>query len=114
MRLYEMMFFTRPDLGDDIIDKKIAIVDKIIKDSKGEIQKTEKWGRKELAYEVNKQKEGYYILMQFTADSAALKEMERKMRLDEDIYRFMTLRIDDMVKKIEKAKKAKEAKKGKE
>ncbi len=108
MRLYEMMFFTRPDLGDDMVDEKIAMIEGIIKDFNGEVKELDKIGRKELAYEVNKRLEGYYVLMQFTTETGALKEMERKMRMDEDIYRYMTLRIDDIVKKIEKsnAKKA--------
>jgi small subunit ribosomal protein S6 len=68
----------------------------------------EKWGKRRLAYRVEKQREGYYVLLTFTADSQAVREFERRMRVQDAVIKFLTVRIDETLKRIEKRKKVRE------
>jgi small subunit ribosomal protein S6 len=74
----------------------------------GTVDKVEKWGKRRLAYRVEKHKEGYYILMQFSTDAASVKEVERRLRVQDAVIKFITVRIDETLKRIEKRKKERE------
>ncbi len=68
----------------------------------------EKWGVRKLAYRVEKRAEGYYILIQFTAVASTVKEVERRLRVNDVVMKFITVRIDEKMKRIEKRKKQRE------
>jgi small subunit ribosomal protein S6 len=108
MRIYEELFIVRPDTLDEELDPLIEQFKGVITQAGGTIDKTEKWGIRKLAYRVLKQAEGQFVLMQFTAAPDTVKELERRMRVADAVIKFITVRIDEKLKRIEKRKKARE------
>ncbi len=108
MRIYEELFIVRPDITDEEIDPFIEQITKLITDHGGSVDKTDKWGVRKLAYRVEKRTEGYYVLLQFTAGPEAVKEIERRLRVSDMVMKFITVRIDEKLKRIDKRKKARE------
>src|ERR1700732_6233 len=108
MRIYEELFILRPDAPEEEIDQLIEHLTTQISGEGGNVDKSEKWGVRKLAYRVQKRNEGFYVLMQFTAQPEAVKELERRMRVSDLLMKFITFRIDEKLKKIEKRKKSRE------
>ena len=96
MPYYETVLIARQDLTDAQVKTIIAHFSKIITDAKGKIHKTEFWGLKSFAYRINKSRKGHYVLIETDTDPEALHEMERQMRLHEDIMRYQTIRIESL------------------
>ena len=94
MPYYETVFIARQDLTESQVKDIVAGFSKIITDAKGRIAKTEFWGLKSFAYKINKARKGHYVLLELETEAEALHEMERQMRLHEDVVRFQTLRIE--------------------
>lgn len=94
MALYETVFITRQDLSETQVKSLAEDFSKIIADNGGKVEKTEFWGLRTLAYKINKSRKGHYVLFQMDAPAPALHEMERQIRLNEDIMRYMTVKID--------------------
>ena len=108
MRIYEELFIVRPDATDEEVDPLIEQLKNVITHQGGTLDKTEKWGVRKLAYRVLKQKEAQYILLQFTAKPETVKEIERRLRVADLVMKYITVRIDEKLKRIEKRKKARE------
>lgn len=108
MRIYEELFIVRPDATDEETDPVIEQLRGVITHHGGTLEKAEKWGVRKLAYRVTKYEEGQYILLQFTAKSEAVREIERRLRVSDLVLKFITVRIDEKLKRIEKRKKARE------
>jgi small subunit ribosomal protein S6 len=98
MPFYETVFITRQDLSDAQVKAITEAAEKIIKDAKGKITKTESWGLRTLAYKINKNKKGHYVLIEMDAPAPAMIEVERTLRLNEDVIRYMTVRLDEPAK----------------
>jgi small subunit ribosomal protein S6 len=108
MRIYEELFIVRPDATDEEIDPLVEQLKNVIVHAGGTLDKTEKWGVRKLAYRLLKHTEGQYILLQFTAQSDTVREVERRLRVADLVLKFLTVRIDEKLKRIEKRKKARE------
>jgi small subunit ribosomal protein S6 len=108
MRIYEELFIVKPDAVVEEVDPFIVQVKEIITSAGGTIEKEEKWGTRKLAYRVQKFAEGIYILLQFSAEPSTIHELERRMRVQDMVIKFITVRIDEKMKKIEKRKKHRE------
>jgi small subunit ribosomal protein S6 len=108
MRIYENLFIVKPDAPEEEIDHLIEQMSKNITNAGGTVDKVEKWGKRRLAYRVEKQREGFYVLLTFTADSQVVREFERRMLTQDSIIKFLTVRIDETLKRIEKRKKVRE------
>ncbi len=108
MRIYEELFIVRPDATDEEVDPVIDQLKGIITQAGGVLDKTEKWGVRKLAYRVLKYNEGQYILLQFSAKPETVKEIERRLRVADLVLKFLTVRIDEKLKRIEKRKKARD------
>ncbi len=105
MRIYEELFILRPDAVEEEIDAYIEQIKALIVSSKGTVDKVEKWGVRKLAYRVEKRNEGFYVLIQFSTDTTALvKEVERRMRVTDSVMKWITVRTDEALKKLEKRK----------
>ncbi len=104
MRSYEELFIIKPGTPEEDIDAYIGQVTDLIKTGKGTVEKADKWGTRKLAYRVQKFNEGIYILIQFTAPSDLVKEVERRMRNTDTVIKFITVRVDERMKKISKRK----------
>lgn len=96
MAFYESVVITRPELTDTQIENLIDELSKIISNEKGKVVSIEKWGLRNLAYKINKNKKGHYFMMNLDTDPSAILEFERQMRINEDIIRFLTIRIDEI------------------
>ena len=108
MRIYEELFIVRPDATDEELDPVIEQLKTVVTHAGGTVDKTEKWGVRKLAYRVLKYNEAQYILLQFTANGDTVKEVERRLRVADLVMKFITVRIDEKLKRIEKRKKARE------
>jgi small subunit ribosomal protein S6 len=95
MPLYESVFIARQDIPAAQIETLSNSFADIVRANGGQVTKTEQWGLRNLAYRINKNKKGHYVLFNIEADAAAIGEMERNMRLNEDILRFQTIRVDE-------------------
>ena len=108
MRIYEELFIVRPDATDEQVDPLIEQLKEVIAHAGGTLDKTEKWGVRKLAYRISKLHEGQYILLQFSAGAEAVKEIQRRLRVNDLVVKFLTVRIDEKLKRIEKRRKARE------
>lgn len=108
MRIYEELFIVRPDAPEEEIDQLIQQLTSQIAAQGGNVDKSEKWGVRKLAYRVAKRNEGFYVLLQFTAGPETVRELERRLRVSDQVLKFLTVRIDEKLKKIEKRKKQRE------
>lgn len=103
-RFYEVMFIVRPDIADEELDKLIAGFEQTVANGGGTVRSTEKMGRRKLAYLVRKFSEGQYVLLTIDADGPLVAELERRMRVTEPVIKFITVRMDEETKRIEKIK----------
>lgn len=96
MPLYETVFIARQDLTEKQVKEMTETFSKIITDMGGKIAKTEQWGLRNFAYKINKAKRGHYTLLELDTPSEALIEMERQMRLNEDVVRTLTIKLEEL------------------
>ena len=99
MALYESVIIGRQDLTPNQFEELTDEFIKIIESFKGVIKKRENWGLRNLAYKINKNRKGHYVLLNIDSSSDAIIEYERLMRLNEDIIRFLTIRISSVDEK---------------
>jgi len=96
MSLYETVIIIRQETSTQQVEALADTFEDIVKQSGGSVKKRENWGLRSLAYKIKKNKKGHYILLNIEAPPTAIHEMERVMRLNEDILRYLTLRIDEI------------------
>jgi len=103
MRIYEELFIVRADAAEEEIDAYIEQVKGIITAHKGTVDVVDKWGVRKLAYRLQKKSEGFYVLIKFsTAANDCVAEIERRMRVTDLVLKWITVRIDEKLKKMEK------------
>ncbi len=95
MRRYETIVITDPELPDEEVNGLVSTFSTTITDRQGQILKSEDWGRKKLAYEINKKTEGTYFCARLTAPAAAIAELTRQLRYDEQVLRTLIVRDED-------------------
>lgn len=95
MPIYETVFIARQDLSDAQVKSLTEACEKIITDGEGKIAKVENWGLRTLAYKINKNRKGHYVLIESDTPAPAIIEMERTLRLNEDVLRYMTIKLDE-------------------
>ncbi len=103
-RTYEIMFIVRPDVEEADLDKLIEGFQKNVTDGGGEIRSTEKMGRRRLAYTVRKFNDGFYVLLTIAAEGKLITEIERRLRVSEQVIKFITVRMDEEEKRLAKIK----------
>jgi len=103
-RLYEVMFIVRPDVADEEVDKLVAGFTTTITTGGGAVKTVEKMGRRKLAYMVRKFNDGNYVLLTIEADGAGVLELERRLRVTEQVIKFITVRMDEEEKRLAKVK----------
>ena len=96
MSLYESVIIIRQETSPQQVEGLADTYQDLIKENGGSIKKRENWGLRSLAYKIKKNRKGHYILFNIDAPSAAIHEMERLMSLNEDILRYLTLRVDEL------------------
>jgi small subunit ribosomal protein S6 len=108
MRVYEELFIVKPDAPEEEVNAFIDQLKTLITTGTGTVDKVDNWGTRKLAYRVSKYAEGHFILIQFSSSPEAVKEIERRLRVTDMVIKFITVRIDEKQKKIDKRKKARE------
>ncbi len=94
MAFYENVFIARQDISTQQAEALASEFTEIIKANGGSVTKTEHWGLRNLAYRIKKNRKGHYVLLNLDAPAAAIAELERNMRLHEDVLRYLTVRVD--------------------
>jgi small subunit ribosomal protein S6 len=92
MTEYETMIVLHPDLGEAGTKELVARIGSILENEKATVRKVDEWGMRELAYVVSKQHRGYYILVEYDGLASAVLELERQLRLSDQVLRFLTVR----------------------
>jgi small subunit ribosomal protein S6 len=105
MRIYEELFIVKPDAPEEEVDGFVEQLRNQLTTAGATVDKVEKWGKRRLAYKVDKYREGSYVLFQFTAGPETVKELERRLRVSDVVLKFLTVRIDETLKRLEKRKK---------
>ncbi len=103
-RFYEVMFIIRPDVAEEDADKLIAGFEATVTNGGGSMRSIEKMGRRKLAYTVRKFNDGNYVLLTIDADGKLVAELERRLRVSEPVIKFLTVRMDEEEKRLEKVK----------
>jgi len=110
VRNYEVVFIAAPTLTSEELDAFINHAQTVIEGKNGKVVKVDNWGRKSLAYKINKFREGYYVVLSIEAEGGAIAELERRFRVTDFIIRFISVRIDEDIKRSEKIKAARRRK----
>jgi small subunit ribosomal protein S6 len=109
-RNYEVMFIVRPDMVEEDLNKLISTLESSVTSASG-TAKTEVWGKRRLAYKVGRFNDGIFVLMLVEATGAAVHEVERRLRVTEPVIKFLTVRTDEEMKRLDKIKKLRDSKK---
>ena len=110
MALYENVFIARQDVATSAVDAMVERFQNVIKENGGKVTKTENWGLRALAYRIKKNRKGHYVMFNIDAPAKAVAELERQMRFDEDVIRYLTVRVEE----LEEGQSAMMANKGKD
>jgi len=103
-RIYEVVFIIDPSADDEEVMKLSEAVQKIVTSHNGAITKTEVMGKRQLAYEINHKREGTYVLLEIEGSGAEIAELERRMRVNDRILRYITVRVDEDRRRADKLK----------
>jgi small subunit ribosomal protein S6 len=109
-RNYEVMFIVRPDQSEEDIDKLISNLESNVTTAGGTVKSTEKMGKRRLAYVVRKFQDGFYILLTLEGSGELVKEIERRLRVTEQVIKFISVRTDVEDKRLAKVKKLRDSK----
>jgi small subunit ribosomal protein S6 len=108
-RTYELMFIVRPDMAEEDQDKLISTLETAVTSSGGVVKSVEKMGKRRLAYMVRRFHDGLYMLLTVEGSGGLVHELERRLRVTEPVIKFITVRIDEEQKRLDKIKAIKEA-----
>lgn len=103
-RIYEILFIADPNLGETEVDTLTEQVQGFVEKDGGKVQNVEKWGKKRLAYEVRRHRDGYYVLIVAESTGPLVKEVERRLKVTDGVIRYLTVRVDDALRKAERRK----------
>jgi small subunit ribosomal protein S6 len=109
-RTYELMFIVRPDMAEEDQDKLISTLESAVGSSGGQVKNVERMGKRRLAYTVRKFHDGIYVLLTVEGSGGLIHELERRLRVTEPVIKFLTVRIDQEQKRLDKIKAIRDAK----
>ncbi|HUI43547.1 MAG TPA: 30S ribosomal protein S6 [Terriglobia bacterium] len=104
MRKYELIFIVRTDTPEEELGKLITQMETLVTGHGGKVEKIEKMGRRRLAYRVKRQREGFYVLFVIEGSGETVKEFERRLKVTDAVIKYLSVRIDEELKRAEKAK----------
>ena len=109
-RTYELMFIVRPDMVDEDLNKLVSMLESSVASGHGTV-KSEIWGKRRLAYKVGKFNDGIFVLLLLEGTGAMVHELERRLRVTEPVIKFLTVRTDEELKRLDKIKKLRDSRK---
>ncbi|MGI5892182.1 MAG: 30S ribosomal protein S6 [Bacillota bacterium] len=95
MRKYEVLYIMRPDLLEENYKEYVEKYNTLIQENGGEVLNVDIWGKRRLAYEINKIREGYYVLLQMQSETDLPKELERNFKISDEVIRYLITRIEE-------------------
>jgi len=104
MRKYELIFIVRTDFPEEELGKLITQMEGVVTSHAGKVEKVEKMGRRRLAYRVSRQREGFYVLFVVEGSGETVKEFERRLKVNDAVLKYLSVRVDEELKRAEKAK----------
>src|SRR5215510_7828128 len=104
MRNYEIMFIVNPNTPDEELDKINSQIEGVITSGGGQVKKLEKMGKRKLAYEIDRHREGHYVLFVIVANGDIVREVERRLRVMDPVIKYISVRTDEEAKRLEKIK----------
>ena len=110
MRTYEVVFIAAPTLTNEELEAFITHAQSVVEGKNGKVVKVDNWGKKPLAYKIKKYRDAYYVVLTIEADGSAIAELERRFRVTDHIIRYLSVRIDEGLKRSEKIKAARQKK----
>ena len=110
MRTYEVVFIAAPTLTNEELEAFITQMQAVVQDRNGKVIKVDNWGKKAMAYRLKRFRDGYYVILTIEADGAVISELERRFRVSDFVIRFLSVRIDEDLKRSEKLKAARQRK----
>ena len=110
MRNYEVVFVAAPTLASDELEGFINHIQTVVEGKNGKVVKVDNWGKKSLAYKIKRFREGYYVVLNIEGDGSAIAELERRFRVTDYIIRYISVRIDEDLKRSDKIKAARQRK----
>jgi len=102
VRNYEVVFIAAPTLTSEELDGFINHIQTVVESKNGKVVKVDNWGKKSLAYKIKRFREGYYVVLSIEGDGGAIAELERRFRVTDYIIRFISVRVDEDLKRSEK------------
>jgi len=108
-RTYELMFIVRPDMAEEDQDKLISTLESAVTSTGGAVKNVERMGKRRLAYRVRKFNDGIYVLLTVEGSGGLIHELERRLRVTEPVIKFLTVRIDEEQKRLDKIKAIRDA-----
>ena len=112
-RQYELIYVIAPDVDDAGVAELHARVEEIVTAGGGKIDKTDNWGRRRLAYEIDRHKEGTYVLELFTGSGAIVGELDRRLKVSDNVLRYLVVRVDEDLRKAERSRAKRQARRKK-
>ena len=109
-RTYELLYIVAPTTGEAEVETLTKQIKGFVEEAGGEIEKVEPWGKKRLAYTIGNHRDGNYVLMTYKGGSSTVHQVERRMKVTDDVMKFMTVRIDEALRKAEGRKLLRAAK----
>lgn len=109
-RVYEVIWIARPETTEEEIDKLIAQFEPGLGTMNSQLEKVEKWGVRKLAYHVRKNREGYYVYFVVRGSGEAVRELERRFKVTDAVIKYLTVRVDEEWKRLEKKRREREKK----
>jgi small subunit ribosomal protein S6 len=104
MRKYEIIFLVRPDVPEEDVDKLITQMEGVVTGAGGKLEKAEKMGRRRLAYRVAGQREAFFVLFILEGSGDTVKEFERRLKVTDSVIKYLSVRVDEELKRAEKFK----------
>jgi small subunit ribosomal protein S6 len=114
VRNYEVVFVAAPTLASEELDGFISHIQTVVEGKNGKVVKVDNWGKKTLAYKIKRFREGYYVVLSIEGNGGTIAELERRFRVTDYIIRFISVRIDEDLKRSEKIKSARQKKEPKQ
>jgi small subunit ribosomal protein S6 len=110
-RTYELMFIVRPDMAEEDLDKLISTLETAVSSTGGTVKSVERMGKRRLAYTVRRFHDGVYVLLTVEGSGGLIHELERRLRVTEPVIKFLSVRIDEEQKRLQKIKAIRDARK---
>jgi small subunit ribosomal protein S6 len=108
MRIYETIFILKPDLPEEDAEKIITQMEGVVTSTGGTLRKTDRMGRRRLAYVIRRYREGHYVLLDSECEAPTIQELERRLKVTEPVLKYQTVRVDEEMKRYAKLLKARQ------